>query len=147
MRGSVVKIRGESGSLSLSLCYSRARSVFRPFRRSTLSETFPRTVFFAGVSRDKDAADHGISKKKTGPRTGGREGRKDPARRVRVRGVSTVGGEACSLIVKLALITATNYPAVIRVLSERYPGRYPPLPYPVLHGGTLSPSSESLPSP
>lgn len=45
-----------------------------------------------------------------------------------MRGVSTAAAGACSLIVKLGLITATNYPAVIRVLSERYPGRYPPLP-------------------
>lgn len=46
----------------------------------------------------------------------------------RARRVSTVATGACSPIVKLGLITATNYPTVIRVLSERYPERYPPLP-------------------
>jgi hypothetical protein len=72
--------------------------------------------------------------------------RGSPARRGERSFQCDVAG-ACSLIVKLGLITATNYPAVIRVLSERYPERYPPLPAPYSNGRTLSPSSESLPSP
>nr|KAF7406739.1 hypothetical protein H0235_014395 [Vespula pensylvanica] len=48
--------------------------------------------------------------------------------RVRARERESVSMAACCRIVKLGLITATNYPAVIRALSERYPERYPPLP-------------------
>jgi len=124
-------------SLSLSLIL-RVSTVYSAHPR----RTFPRAVLSAipdpRQRRGRPRTDKDVRKR--------RARRGSPARRGE-RSFQCDAAGACSLIVKLGLITATNYPAVIRVLSERYPERYPPLPAPYSNGRTLSPSSESLPSP
>lgn len=108
-------------SFSLSSYSSLSLFAFRPFSRPTLGRTFPLAVFSATLAgtKTRSTTNKDVRKRRTE--------RKHDWESERSFHCGN-GGGACSPIVKLTLITATNYPAVIRVLSERYPGRYPPLP-------------------
>lgn len=116
MRGPVVKIRCESDSFSLSLSHTLSFSLCFDRLVDSPSPNFSSGSSFRVAGQRDVATDKNI--------------RKRQATADRIRRVSTVATGACSLIVKLGLITTTNYPTVIRVLSERYPERYPPLPTP-----------------